>query len=607
MGVLFLAVLTPVLSAAVHADSLTPTPASTATATAVPSTATSTPTPLPTPIQVVRPRPTATLAVVRREKRHHHAPPRSRPTTVPTRRSPTATSTPQASPTLAAAKAQHKRKHKHHHHRRRRHHHKPRPTPTPTVTATPALDLNTEDTISPVTCNGPARPYAAHPFLLPPYHGWTSIVSYIDHDSPNFYRDGLVTIANGTSAQPDPLHDRTDFPAYWNAGMRQYLYYDGHNGYDFNLSYVPVYAAAAGKVIFARLEYPDAPDHGYGNMIMINHRNGYVTLYGHLSKILAKRNQRVRAGQRIGISGNTGHSSGPHLHFTVFHNCTPTDPYGWTGPGPDPLNTYQGESSIYLWRHPPLVDNPAPNWPGIAQMRGTPTERILLLRLPKDARGSSSFSADLTNEAHRVEATLHVPSADVTFDPLRGALLIDAAISPGRIYAAADVASITSPGTVEGERADVLDALAHAALLGRRAHALPTHSRHWSGYLLRWHGRAVIVGRGDRGVSVDLRLTSGRGGAKERHVTADPRTGAYAVDLGPVSIAEFHRLQRTLSGTTHRVSHRLLSPSPHGVSVRRRSSSSTALWLLPLGAGVVLLIVLAWAVRQRGRLSSPVS
>ncbi|WP_308636962.1 peptidoglycan DD-metalloendopeptidase family protein [Paenibacillus silvisoli] len=59
---------------------------------------------------------------------------------------------------------------------------------------------------------------------------------------------------------------------------------------------------------------------GLGNCIIINHHNGYETVYGHLSKISVKKGQTVEKGDRIGIMGNTGHSFGTHLHFEVHKN-----------------------------------------------------------------------------------------------------------------------------------------------------------------------------------------------------------------------------------------------------------------------------------------------
>ena len=58
----------------------------------------------------------------------------------------------------------------------------------------------------------------------------------------------------------------------------------------------------------------------YGNYVIIDHGNGYQTLYAHMSKIIAKQGQWVNQGTRIGLVGSTGYSTGPHLHFTVYKN-----------------------------------------------------------------------------------------------------------------------------------------------------------------------------------------------------------------------------------------------------------------------------------------------
>ena len=64
----------------------------------------------------------------------------------------------------------------------------------------------------------------------------------------------------------------------------------------------------------------------YGTAVFIDHQNGYITHYGHLSKILVRVGQRVKAGQIIAKSGSTGRSTGPHLHFTVKKNGVSLDP-----------------------------------------------------------------------------------------------------------------------------------------------------------------------------------------------------------------------------------------------------------------------------------------
>lgn len=85
-----------------------------------------------------------------------------------------------------------------------------------------------------------------------------------------------------------------------------------HGAIDIGVSYVPVYAPADGKVIIARSLS------GYGNYIMIDHGNGWYTGFGHLSQYKVSSGMVVKAGQQIAVSGNTGVSTGPHLHYEVY-------------------------------------------------------------------------------------------------------------------------------------------------------------------------------------------------------------------------------------------------------------------------------------------------
>lgn len=88
---------------------------------------------------------------------------------------------------------------------------------------------------------------------------------------------------------------------------------EGHPGIDLSApSGTPVFAADSGLVIFAG--WAGA---GYGNTVLIDHGNGYKTLYAHLSQVSTVCSARVEKGKIIGLSGNTGNSSGPHLHFEV--------------------------------------------------------------------------------------------------------------------------------------------------------------------------------------------------------------------------------------------------------------------------------------------------
>lgn len=85
-----------------------------------------------------------------------------------------------------------------------------------------------------------------------------------------------------------------------------------HGAIDIGVSYVPVYAPADGKVILASWVS------GYGNYIMIDHGNGYYTAFGHLSQYKVSVGSVVTSGQQIAVSGNTGISTGPHLHYEVY-------------------------------------------------------------------------------------------------------------------------------------------------------------------------------------------------------------------------------------------------------------------------------------------------
>ncbi len=99
-----------------------------------------------------------------------------------------------------------------------------------------------------------------------------------------------------------------------------------HPGVDIATAYgTPVLAADSGQVIVAGW----VDNAGYGNRIMIDHGNGYVTLYGHLSRVDVVVGQTVARGNQIGLEGSTGRSTGPHLHFEIRKGSTPVNPLGF--------------------------------------------------------------------------------------------------------------------------------------------------------------------------------------------------------------------------------------------------------------------------------------
>ena len=94
-----------------------------------------------------------------------------------------------------------------------------------------------------------------------------------------------------------------------------------HDGIDIGAPYgANIRAAKAGRVILAGWFY------GYGKAVMIDHGHGVKTLYGHASVLIARRGQRVEAGQRLAKVGCTGHCFGPHLHFEIRLRGHPVNP-----------------------------------------------------------------------------------------------------------------------------------------------------------------------------------------------------------------------------------------------------------------------------------------
>jgi murein DD-endopeptidase MepM/ murein hydrolase activator NlpD len=64
----------------------------------------------------------------------------------------------------------------------------------------------------------------------------------------------------------------------------------------------------------------------YGRYVIMSHDSGYQTWYAHLSRATAKMGSSVAQGEMLGEMGNTGYSTGPHLHFSIFKNGSPVDP-----------------------------------------------------------------------------------------------------------------------------------------------------------------------------------------------------------------------------------------------------------------------------------------
>lgn len=99
-------------------------------------------------------------------------------------------------------------------------------------------------------------------------------------------------------------------------GVRSY-----HSGVDMACPQgTSIYAAMGGRIITAGWS------NVFGNYVIVDHQNGYQSLYGHMSKRIARKGQVVNQGDLLGLVGSTGYSTGPHLHFTVYKKGRLTDP-----------------------------------------------------------------------------------------------------------------------------------------------------------------------------------------------------------------------------------------------------------------------------------------
>lgn len=160
-----------------------------------------------------------------------------------------------------------------------------------------------------------------------------------------------------------------------------------HRGVDMHLHVGDsVVAAYPGKVVVSKYNR-----RGYGNYVMIEHANGTRTLYGHLQKRLVEVGATVEGGQLIGLGGNTGRSSGPHLHFEIRYGEVNIDPatvfniqegtlqpnadHYPLGPAIDSHNAIQAELSKHRFHRV----RPGDTLGKIAQMYGTTIEKLCKL------------------------------------------------------------------------------------------------------------------------------------------------------------------------------------------------------------------------------------
>ncbi len=173
----------------------------------------------------------------------------------------------------------------------------------------------------------------AQPFLTLPMEHPKRITAFFDHNLPLLHKDGTLT-------------------CYWGR-TEAALPYQGHTGWDFAMAPPDVVLAAAdGTVVFA-----GNSDDGCATpskSVILDHGNGYRTLYWHLDSINVGREQTIARGEPVGVAGETGCAEGAHLHFQVQYLGLDVDPYGWCASTPDPWATNPaGQTSVWLWQDMP--------------------------------------------------------------------------------------------------------------------------------------------------------------------------------------------------------------------------------------------------------------
>ena len=158
----------------------------------------------------------------------------------------------------------------------------------------------------------PSAPFSSWPIAHP-----APVTSFFDHGGPFLTRNARAGIVT-----------------YWGRTETDLAFaYNGHDGWDYAAAPPDMALAAAdGEVVFAG----NADDNCNTRAVIVDHDNGYRTLYWHLARVDVQIGDHVARGQPVGMIGSTGCATGPHLHFGVQFLGRNTDPYGWCGAAPDP-------------------------------------------------------------------------------------------------------------------------------------------------------------------------------------------------------------------------------------------------------------------------------
>jgi len=159
--------------------------------------------------------------------------------------------------------------------------------------------------------------FAPQPFSVDTFAWSTTRINSGHHDFAQWADTARIVLVD--SAQKRRFVNPFTSRITSNFGQRRWLW---HYGIDIKLAKGDTVCSAFDGVV--RVTQYDR--RGYGNVVVIRHQNGLETVYGHLSAKSVAPNQQVAAGEMIGLGGNTGHSTGSHLHFEIRYYGEPIDP-----------------------------------------------------------------------------------------------------------------------------------------------------------------------------------------------------------------------------------------------------------------------------------------
>jgi len=155
-----------------------------------------------------------------------------------------------------------------------------------------------------------------------------------------------------------------------------------HHGLDVDLNIGDTVVAAFDGVV----RYAQFNKSGFGNCVVIRHKNGLETIYGHLCKIDVAENQYVKSGQHIGLGGTSGHSTGPHLHFEMRYKDYSFDPQLLID-----LTTQQLKTETVIFDKVDLVNYRYPTTsPTINELEKKPVSKSKKSKKSKKGKKSSS-------------------------------------------------------------------------------------------------------------------------------------------------------------------------------------------------------------------------